>query len=278
MVLTGMRISTWLIFILSTALGNIVTAEIPSGVYAMNDNRNISITVVYDNNPYREDLETAWGFSCVIKSPEKTILFDTGSDGARLLSNMEKMDIDPEEVDVVVLSHIHGDHVGGLHAFLEKNHEVTMYVPESFPERFKREAEDYGAVVLDVKEPVKIHEYFHSTGQMGNGIKEQALVIGTDRGLIVITGCAHPGIVKIVEKAKNVTRDKVLLVIGGYHLGGKNKDEIQNIISDFRKLGVNYVGPCHCTGDTAKQLFKKEYMKYFINVGVGKIITFEDLK
>jgi 7,8-dihydropterin-6-yl-methyl-4-(beta-D-ribofuranosyl)aminobenzene 5'-phosphate synthase len=70
----------------------------------------------------------------------------------------------------------------------------------------------------------------------------------------------------------------VLLVIGGYHLGGKSKEEIEEIIQGFRKLGVRYVGPCHCTGDKAGQLFEQEYQENYIDVGAGKIITLNDLK
>lgn len=70
----------------------------------------------------------------------------------------------------------------------------------------------------------------------------------------------------------------MLLVMGGFHLSGKSKGEIEKIISSFKKLGVRYVGPWHCSGNTARRLFKKEYHKNFINVGVGKVITIDDLK
>ena len=104
----------------------------------MRDTRyDLTVTVVYDNNPYKEGLETAWGFSCLITGSEKTILFDTGGDGSSLLGNMEKLAIEPDSIDTVVLSHIHGDHTGGLHSFLEKNHEITVYLPKSFPKRFR---------------------------------------------------------------------------------------------------------------------------------------------
>lgn len=87
----------------------------------------LRIAVVYDNNPYKAGFTTAWGFACVIKGTEKTILFDTGGNSAVLLNNMQQLGIDPEEIDIVVLSHIHGDHVGGLNGFLKENFNVTVY-------------------------------------------------------------------------------------------------------------------------------------------------------
>jgi 7,8-dihydropterin-6-yl-methyl-4-(beta-D-ribofuranosyl)aminobenzene 5'-phosphate synthase len=78
----------------------------------------ISITVTYDNNLYTEGLITAWGFSCFIRGAEKTILFDTGGNGSILLANMKELDINPQEIDVAVISHIHGDHAGGIERFL----------------------------------------------------------------------------------------------------------------------------------------------------------------
>ena len=238
---------------------------------------DLNITVVYDNNPYKEGLETAWGFSCLIRGLEKTILFDTGGNGPILLANMKKLRIRPEDIDLVVLSHIHGDHVGGLPDFLGKNHEVTLYIPTSFPTRFQEDVKRYGAKVVEVRESVKICEQVYSSGELGWRIKEQALIIQTDKGLMVITGCAHPGIVKIVQKAKDLLKGDVLLVMGGFHLGGKSKNSLENIASDFKKLGVQYVGPCHCSGDTARQVFKKEYQNKFIPIGVGAVITMQDL-
>ena len=255
--------------------GQIVQAEENNSTAAV---KNLSIIVSYDNNPYKERLTTAWGFSCVIRGTEKTILFDTGGDGSILLTNMEELGINPKEIDLVVLSHIHGDHVGGLPSFLEKNPEVVVYLPESFPKGFKDGVKECGAKVVEVQGPLKICQGVYSTGELGTWIKEQSLLIHMEKGLIVITGCAHPGIVKIVNKAKELFKDDVLLVMGGFHLGGESKGEIEKIVSSFRKLGVSYVGPCHCSGDAARQLFKKEYGDNFINVGVGIVVTMNDLK
>ncbi len=240
--------------------------------------KNLSIIVTYDNNPYMEGLETAWGFSCLVKGTEKTILFDTGGNGSVLLSNMKKLGIDPQGIDLVVLSHIHGDHVGGLDSFLQKNPRVVVYLPKSFPKRFKDRIKKYGAKVIEAGKALKICKNVYSTGELGTLIKEQSLIIQTDKGLIVITGCAHPGIVKIVKKAKEVVEDNLLLAMGGFHLTGESKNTIEKIISSFKELGISYVGACHCSGDKARLLFNEEYGKNFINVGVGKIITMQDLK
>ena len=99
--------------------------------------KNLSITVVYDNNLYKKGLAASWGFACVIKGAGKTILFDTGGSSAVLLSNMQHLGIDPKEIDIVVLSHIHSDHVGGLNGFLQENMNVTVYLPATFPPGFK---------------------------------------------------------------------------------------------------------------------------------------------
>ncbi len=89
--------------------------------YSSETVKDLSIIITYDNNRYQEGLTSAWGFSCFIRGTEQTILFDTGGNGALLLANMKRLRIDPQEIDVVVLSHIHGDHVGGLGRFIEEN-------------------------------------------------------------------------------------------------------------------------------------------------------------
>ena len=80
----------------------------------------LRVHVVFNNVPYKEGLETSWGFSCLIEGLDKTVLFDTGGNGDILLSNMQRLGLAPEAVDAVVLSHIHGDHTGGLAPFWRK--------------------------------------------------------------------------------------------------------------------------------------------------------------
>ncbi len=231
---------------------------------------SINITIVYDNNEYDKRLGTDWGFSCLIEGLEKTILFDTGGDSSILLSNMHKLEIDPKNVDVIVISHIHYDHVGGLDGFLLKNSNVTVYVPEFFPDRLKSMVKENGAKLIPVHDPIPICNNTYSTGELGTLIPEQSLVIDTEKGLVVITGCAHPGIVDIVKEAKRLTNKSVHLVLGGFHLCWMNPMQINGIIDGVKKEGVEMVAPCHCSGDLARSSFKGIYGENFILVGVGK--------
>jgi len=176
-----------------------------------------TITTVYDNYQVNSDLTTAWGFGCVIRTPEKGILFDTGGDSSILLSNMEKMSINPEDIDIVVISHIHGDHVGGLDGFLERNGKVKVYIPAFFPDSLREKIKSRGAEYQDVTGSMKICDNVYTTGEMGTSIKEQSLVLNPREGLVVITGCAHPGVVNIAEKARQILPDKsIYLVMGGF--------------------------------------------------------------
>jgi len=127
--------------------------------------------------------------------------------------------------------------------------------------------------VVEVVPGQALAEGVFTTGEMGRTIPEQALVIDTDRGLVVITGCAHPGIVQVATQAKESFGGQIHLVMGGFHLGGKTEAEISAVLADFRKLGVEKVAPCHCTGDGAIAMFAAEYGDDFIEAGVGRMIS-----
>jgi 7,8-dihydropterin-6-yl-methyl-4-(beta-D-ribofuranosyl)aminobenzene 5'-phosphate synthase len=111
---------------------------------------------------------------------------------------------------------------------------------------------------------------------LGTWIREESLIIRTNKGLIVITGCAHPGVANIIKKAKEMLKSEVYLVLGGFHLCWMSSFQIKGIIKGVKKEGVKKVSPCHCSGDLARKLFKEAYGKDFILSGVGKRIKIPD--
>jgi len=250
---------------------SVLTFMLIDKVQAQEKNQ-ITITILYDNYLFSEGLKTDWGFSCIVKGTEKTILFDTGTNSDILFYNINKLNVNPEDVELVALSHNHTDHTGGLLSFLGKNNKVSVYIPASFPESFVRKVKETKAEVIPVEKPVEICKDVFLTGEIGTQIIEQSLILNTSKGLIVITGCAHPGIVDIIKRAKEILNKKVYLAFGGFHLDSKSEREVENIISDFRDLEVINAGPTHCTGDKAIELFKKEYGENFVQMGVGKVL------
>lgn len=239
------------------------------GAPEMNDKQSIQMTIVFDNNPYDERLELDWGFSCFIQGLEKAILFDTGANGQILLSNMKKLGIQPEEIDLVLLSHAHRDHTGGLDALLAQNPKIEVWLPYFFSSNFKENVRKKGAKVVEVDKFQKICKGAYTTGVIEGWIKEQSLILDTDKGMIVMTGCAHPRITKILAIAKDLLQKNIYLALGGFHMAGFNKKEIKEVIDKFRGLGVKKVGPCHCSGDEARKLFAEEYKDDFIKLGAG---------
>jgi 7,8-dihydropterin-6-yl-methyl-4-(beta-D-ribofuranosyl)aminobenzene 5'-phosphate synthase len=233
------------------------------------------LTILYDNNSYDDRLKSAWGFSCLIELREKMVLFDTGGDGEILLYNMGVLNKDPKAIDMIVLSHIHGDHTGGLWSLLREKSTLKVYILDSFPQEFEQRVKRYGAEVLRVDAPLEIDRGVHLTGEMDHGIKEQSLIIHTSKGMILITGCAHPGIVEIIKKGKTIVRENIYMVVGGWHLSSAGEREIKGIIDAFLNMGIQKVAPCHCTGDLAIAMFKNEYGGNFIKAGVGRKIKLE---
>jgi 7,8-dihydropterin-6-yl-methyl-4-(beta-D-ribofuranosyl)aminobenzene 5'-phosphate synthase len=233
------------------------------------EDETMSLTVVFDNNAHDPRLRTSWGFAAWLEYGDRTVLFDTGADGRMLLDNMAVLELDPKEIEIVVLSHIHGDHVGGLGSLLAANPEVTVYLPEAFPARYKEQVRAVSATVVEISGSLEILPGLWSTGQMGTGLVEQALLVRTEKGLVVVTGCAHPGVDRMVARAKDVGQEEIVLVVGGFHLGGASRGRVEEIIREFRRLGVQEVAPCHCTGDRARAIFRQAYGEAYHACGAG---------
>jgi 7,8-dihydropterin-6-yl-methyl-4-(beta-D-ribofuranosyl)aminobenzene 5'-phosphate synthase len=229
----------------------------------------MNITVLYNNVSHSPGCVCQWGFSCLIRGPKETILFDTGGDGRVLLHNMELLAVEPKEIDCLVLSHGHGDHTGGVRELLPHLKSVRWYIPKSFAGRFRDSLQLAGHTVVPVGGSVEICPGVFSTGQLGGMIKEQALILETASGLVVITGCAHPGIVEMTEAAHEQREQKVHLILGGFHLMADSQHALSRKIERLQALGVEKVSPSHCTGQGAMQRFAEIWQENCISSGCG---------
>ena len=235
----------------------------------------LTITIVYNNIPDDPRLTADLGFGATIEYHGQVVLFDTGTDGQILLQNMQVLGIDPASVQAVVLSHPHNDHIGGLADFLEVSSQPPVYLLATFDDSFIERTQQ-ATEVIEAMPGQEIATDILTSGEISGDIPEQVLVIRTRKGLVVITGCAHPGIVRIVERVIELTGEPVYMVMGGFHLGEASEDEIEAIIEDLKQLGVQVVAPSHCTGELATHMFANEYGDDFISTGVGSVITIDN--
>lgn len=212
------------------------------------------LTVIYDNNA-SQGFTGSWGFAALIETSRETLLFDTGWDGLLLLKHMRKLNVDPTGIKKLVISHQHWDHIGGIPEILQANSELEVYVPNSFSENLKKEIEKR-ANLIEIKEPVEISQGIRSTGELGDKVKEQALILDTGNGCYVLTGCAHPGINKILDTASHY--GKVKGILGGLH---DNKE-----FERLKKMELIAAGHCTTHRKKIKELFPETFME--IEVGM----------
>ena len=229
------------------------------------------ITVVFDNIAYDERLTTSWGYAAVVECGGGTVLFDTGGQGGILVENLQTLAYDPATLEHIVISHAHQDHYGGVAALAAAGAQASLYV-------FPQVENSLAGVALgdltsvQVEAGMQLVPGIATTGVVGSAIPEQALIVETSRGLVVITGCAHPGVVELVRAATSLVEGEVYLVMGGFHLGQASDAVIRRTIADFQALGVQHVAPSHCTGDRALDLFEEAYGDHFLRSGVGMVI------
>lgn len=234
---------------------------------------SVSITTIYDNYAVDEQLVTAWGHASVVTTSEERVLFDTGGNGRILLANMRKMGLEPGEVNRVVISHAHADHLGGLNALLRTNADVVVYILPSFSDAVRRSITSEGASYEDIVGPTRLDGWLFSTGPMPGPPSEQALVVATNEGLVVMTGCSHPGILMILERVVSLFPEQTIaLVMGGFHLLSTSTEEIGRIVHAFQRHGVQRVAPSHCSGDEARAQFQAAYGAAYIAGGAGRTI------
>jgi 7,8-dihydropterin-6-yl-methyl-4-(beta-D-ribofuranosyl)aminobenzene 5'-phosphate synthase len=238
----------------------------------------VRITILFDNYSHDERLISEWGFAALVEADDHVLLFDTGG-GAGLVSNMHRMGIEPASIETVVLSHQHMDHIGGLLPLLAEGIHPTVYLLTSFPADFKAQVARLTDVVR-VTTSLEILPGIYTTGPVSGGVREQALAIRMQAGSVIITGCAHPGISRMVARGRSVLQPgnqadyaPVALVVGGFHLGGASASDVEQVIADLQAMNVQRVVPTHCTGDAAIAQFADAFGDGYISGGVGRIIT-----
>jgi len=202
----------------------------------------MKITIIYDNTSLRHDLKADWGFSALVEHPGKTFLFDTGTNGNILLSNMENLGINPDDIKDIFISHAHFDHVGSLSSFLSVNNRVKVWCPPSC--RGIKNASE----VIYVTSPREMYKGIYSTGEL-EGI-EQSMCCTTHKGIVVIVGCSHPSMDHILDVASRF--GNVYGIVGGMH--GTRPEMLE---------GVQLICPTHCTmhKNRMKLLYSEEYIE-----------------
>ncbi len=240
-----------------------------------------SLRIVYNNIPGDPDpdLKAEGGFGAWVEIDGKAILFDAGGDASILMDNLRAMSLDRGRLEAVVISHNHWDHVYGLPVALGvRRLRPEVHVPE--PARALLQQQIPGANLVAGEKSHRILDGVWSVGPIQTifrnaPLSEQALVVKRGEGIYVLTGCAHPGIVGIVEKSKELFPDApILLVAGGFHLMDHTEGEIADISAAFRRLGVKRIAPSHCTGEAAIEHFRREWKEDFLRLYLGDEVRF----
>ncbi len=233
----------------------------------------LKIKIIYDKPSRDRSLKGGFGFASLIEINGRKVLFDTGSRADILLHNLKKLKTAQREIKTVFITHKHWDHMGGLFGFLENNGKCRVVLPSSFSEEFQKEVRSFGAKTIVSKQRSLIEDKTYTSGTFKGNISEQAAVIRTDKGLVIVSGCAHPGIVRMVRYISKDFKKPVYAVVGGFHLSDRSNKEIGSIARALKRAGVQKTAPCHCSGAKASRIFKKIFGQNYIEAGLGSEIV-----
>jgi 7,8-dihydropterin-6-yl-methyl-4-(beta-D-ribofuranosyl)aminobenzene 5'-phosphate synthase len=272
------------------------------------DPAKAQITVLYDAFGKDSTMQKDWGYAAFVEYGGKRILFDTGNNPDILAQNAKAKGIDLSKLDFVVMSHRHGDHMGGLTYLLSVNPKVPIYAPKEgfgvygadLPSTFYRkdpslapEQRYYngappevmrsgsawpGANFQLVDKNTEIAPNVHLVALVSDKpgtleLRELSLVINTSEGLVIVVGCSHPGIDKIVESA-TVINPRIHFIAGGFHLVVTPDADIEKTVTGLHdRFKVEYVAPGHCTGEPAFAALKKAFGDHYLYAGLGTTLT-----
>ncbi|HOK57102.1 MAG TPA: MBL fold metallo-hydrolase [bacterium] len=235
----------------------------------------MEIKVIFDKDTDEKFLQTGWGVSFLI---EEKILFDTGEKGEWLINNFKKLKVDINKIEKVVISHEHWDHTGGLWDLLKIKKGIEVYGCKGFSEKFKENVKKEGGNFIEIEKLIEFEEKIFTTGEIegyykGKKIVEQSLIVKGKNDISVLTGCAHPGILKIIDYIRDFFPDEsIYAVIGGFHLIEEEKRIVEIIVEEFKKRNIKKVGPTHCTGVLGIELFRERFKENFLEIKVGQKI------
>jgi 7,8-dihydropterin-6-yl-methyl-4-(beta-D-ribofuranosyl)aminobenzene 5'-phosphate synthase len=238
----------------------------------------MDIKIIANGFTKRDYRQNKWGLSLLI---DGDLLFDTFCSAPALENWFSRYGIDVGALKYIVISHEHWDHTGGLRWILEQNKHITVYVCAGTGADFRQNIWDSGAVLVEVTKPLEIKPGLFTTGQIvgsynGSAIFEQALILKQDSKLAVVTGCSHPGVLKILSLVGSEHKGDIDLLLGGFHLMDKPPAEIEQITTVFdRVYGIKHIAPLHCTGLRAVRFFKKTIPHRLLSVSCGDSLEFD---
>ncbi len=278
----------------------------------MKKTHEIRITVLVDNIA-NANLISEHGFSAWIESPEQTILFDTGQ-GAALKPNVHHLNIDLRKAESIVLSHGHYDHTGGLPLALATAPTARLFAhPGVSIPRYSvsggtarsvamtdicREAMIWHPVdTIWTISPTLISDNIGVTGKIPRQTTyedtggpffldkhgshpdsmedDMGLWLRTNRGLVVVAGCCHAGIINTVRYALEISGESHLhAVIGGFHLVNASKDRMKKTVMDLQRLNPDLLIPCHCTGQAAMKQLAHNFTSRIQPCSAGSVFRF----
>jgi 7,8-dihydropterin-6-yl-methyl-4-(beta-D-ribofuranosyl)aminobenzene 5'-phosphate synthase len=226
---------------------------------------NAQITVLYDAFGKVSTMQKDWGYSALVEYGGKRILFDTGNNPEILAQNAKAKGVDLTKLDFVVMSHRHGDHMGGLTYLLKVNPTVKIYAPK----------EGFGVYGADL--PSSFYRKDSSLPpeqRYYDGGPPEIMRFGSAwPGANFQLGCSHPGVDKIVEAAGTIN-PRIRLIVGGFHLVVTSDPDIENIVTALRdRFKVEYVAPGHCTGEPAFTALKKAFGDRYLYAGLGTTLA-----
>ncbi|NWF87710.1 MBL fold metallo-hydrolase [Candidatus Bathyarchaeota archaeon] len=245
----------------------------------MNEVESVRVTTAVDNNVWKEGLASSWGLSFYVEAftgnKKHIVLMDTSGSFQIFFRNASKLGLNLSKIEAILISHWHGDHCGALSQVLSLLKPQTMiYVPSenSFG---LGEIRGAGGIPWICHKPIEFVDGMMSTGEVPSGLSEHSLLINIkNKGLVILVGCSHPGIINILKRAQKVSGiDKIHAVIGGFHISSVG--EGMRVGKFLRELDVKLVSPCHCTSNDAKQEIAKILGERCVNNGSGKIISID---